>query len=101
MLPEIGWEFFDESYFDNDFDNCKTRLANIKKLEKCCLHFNIFSGNRPCVFPFNYYGVSYEMCTFYQVDNLDNEKVVNILMYLNYCNCIISPCSALVCHKTR
>ena len=24
FVPEIGWEFKDHSYFDNDFDNCKT-----------------------------------------------------------------------------
>ena len=24
FVSEIGWEFFDHSYFDNDFDDCKT-----------------------------------------------------------------------------
>ena len=28
FVPELGWEFFDQSYFDNNFDTCKTRLAN-------------------------------------------------------------------------
>ena len=23
-VPELGWEFYDASYFDNNFDNCKT-----------------------------------------------------------------------------
>ena len=34
FVPDLGWKFKDHSYFDNDFDNCKTiRLykKNIKK----------------------------------------------------------------------
>ena len=31
FVPEIGWEFFDHSYFDNDFDNCKT-IRSYKKI---------------------------------------------------------------------
>ena len=23
-VPELDWEFYDPSYFDNNFDNCKT-----------------------------------------------------------------------------
>lgn len=24
LLPEIGWEIYDQSYYDQNFDNCKT-----------------------------------------------------------------------------
>ena len=23
-VPQLGWEYFDQSYYDNNFDNCKT-----------------------------------------------------------------------------
>ena len=31
FVPEISWEFFDHTYFDNDFDNCKT-IRSYKKI---------------------------------------------------------------------
>ena len=30
------------------------------------------------MFPFNYYGVSHDKCTFYRADDFDNDKVENI-----------------------
>ena len=24
FVPDLGWEFLDHSFFDNDFENCKT-----------------------------------------------------------------------------
>ena len=75
FVPQLGWEFIDQSYFDNNFDTCKTRLANIENLENNLFHFNVSSERRPCVFPFNYYGVSHDRCTLYRADDIDNEKV--------------------------
>ena len=43
-------------------------------------YFHIFSGNRPCVFPFNYYGVSHDSCTLYRADDVDNDKVVLFIL---------------------
>ena len=42
FLPKEGWEFFDQRYYDNNFDNCKTRLENIDNLEKYSLIFSHF-----------------------------------------------------------
>ena len=42
FLPQTDWEYFDQRYYDNDFDNCKTRLENIDNLEKYCLIFSHF-----------------------------------------------------------
>ena len=25
FVPQLGWEFLDQSYFDGNFDNCKAR----------------------------------------------------------------------------
>ena len=47
--------------------------------------FDIFSDNRPCVFPFNYWGVDHDQCTVYKVDEMDNEKVVKFTIY-NSCH---------------
>ena len=32
-VPKLGWEFFDPSYFDNNFDNCKTRCENMENIK--------------------------------------------------------------------
>ena len=32
------------------------------------------------MFPFNYFGVSYDRCTFYRVDDVDNDKVVLLII---------------------
>ena len=42
FVPQLGWEFYDQSYYQNDFDECKTRLLNIENLEKYFLMFSHF-----------------------------------------------------------
>ena len=91
-VPELGWEFFDPSYFHNNFDNCKTRCENILlRIYNKKYIFDIFSDNRPCVFPFNYWGVDHDQCTSYRADDINNEKVVKLTIY-NLCH----PCMFIV-----
>ena len=63
-------------------NNLGIKLGNdpeeiLENLENNLFHFNIVSERRPGVFPFNYNGVSHDMCTFYQADNVDNDEVVD------------------------
>ena len=48
------------------------------------------------MFPFNYYGVDHDQCTFYRADDIDNDKVVKLTIY-NTCHpCMFSLGAALV-----
>ena len=44
--------------------------------------FLIFSDNRACVFPFNYWGVSHDRCSFHRADDMQNDKVIGNDMFL-------------------
>ncbi len=33
FIPELSWEYLDQSYFDNDFENCKTFKVNDNRWE--------------------------------------------------------------------
>ena len=48
------------------------------KISKLDVHvFNlIFSDNRACVFPFNYWGVSHDRCSFHRADDMKNDEVL-------------------------
>ena len=34
LVPQFGWSYYDQSYFQNDFDNCKTMSA-VSTYERC------------------------------------------------------------------
>ena len=54
FVPDLGWKFLDHSYFDNDFDNCKTVRSYRKIKRKKTYLIDFFSGSA-CVFPFTYF----------------------------------------------
>ena len=51
ILPEIGWEFKDHSYFDNDFDNCKTIRSYRKTKRKKTYKIRFFLVDLPVSSP--------------------------------------------------